>query len=102
MVWLKAQQTAGLETGPGSGELELSGVQMVVASFFLQQLVVAALLLDLSVLNDHDAVGVTDGGEAVGDDKHGPALHQGIHSLLDERLCTLFYRHQLIRNRKLF
>ena len=40
-------------------------------------------LNDLSVLQNHDGVGVAHGGEAVGDHKGGPFCHQTIHALLD-------------------
>lgn len=38
---------------------------------------------DLSVLQNHDGVGVAHGGEAVGDHKGGPFCHQTVHALLD-------------------
>ena len=38
---------------------------------------------DLSVLQNHDGVGVAHGGEAVGDHKGGPFSHQTVHALLD-------------------
>ena len=34
-----------------------------------------ALLDDASVVEDDDLVGITDGGEAMGDDKGGAPLH---------------------------
>ena len=40
-------------------------------------------LNDLSILQNHDGVGVAHGGEAVGDHKGGPFCHQTIHALLD-------------------
>lgn len=38
---------------------------------------------DLSVLQNHDGVGVAHGGEAVSDHEGGPFCHQTIHALLD-------------------
>ena len=67
-------------------QLKLSGVQLVVAALLLQQLSVVALLDDLSALDDHDAVGVAHGGQAVGDDEDGAVLHQGVHALFDQAL----------------
>ena len=46
----------------------------------------AAPLDDFAVLQHHDGVGVAHGGQAVGDDEHGAALHQLIHALFDEGL----------------
>ena len=40
-------------------------------------------LNDLSVLQNHDGVGVPHGGEAVGDHKGRPFSHQTVHALLD-------------------
>ena len=38
---------------------------------------------DLSVLQNHDGVGVPHGGEAVGDHEGSPFCHQTVHALLD-------------------
>ena len=38
---------------------------------------------DLSILQNHDGVGVPHGGETVGDHEGGPFCHQTIHALLD-------------------
>lgn len=38
---------------------------------------------DLSILQNHDGVGVAHGGEAVGDHEGGPFCHQTVHALLD-------------------
>ena len=38
---------------------------------------------DLSVLQNHDGVGVPHGGETVGDHEGGPFCHQTVHALLD-------------------
>ena len=69
-------------------QLELTGIQAIVAPPLFQQLVVIALFLDLALLDDHDAVGVTHGGQTVGNDENGAALHEGIHTLGDQRLGT--------------
>ena len=45
-----------------------------------------AALDDLAVLQHHDRVGVAHGGEAMGNDKGGAILHQGVHALLDMAL----------------
>ena len=45
---------------------------------------------DLSVLQNHDGVGVPHGGETVGDHEGGPFCHQTIHALLD-----VFFRSRI-------
>ena len=45
-------------------------------------------LNDLSVLQNHDGVGVPHGGETVGDHEGGPFCHQTIHALLDVLFCS--------------
>ena len=47
-----------------------------------------ALLDDAPVVEDDDLVGITDGGEAVGDDKGGAPLHDGVHASLYHLLGT--------------
>lgn len=48
------------------------------------EFVVGAALDDLAVVEDHDDVGVLDGGESVGDDENGASFHERIHAALDE------------------
>ena len=46
----------------------------------------ASALDDLSGVKYHNAVRVPDRGEAVRDDKGGPALHEGVHAFLHQAL----------------
>ena len=45
-----------------------------------------ALLNDPALLEDDNQVGVADCGQPVGNDKGGPALHQAVHTVLDDLL----------------
>ena len=58
-------------------------IQSVITSFFFQKILMITALDDLSILQNHDGVGVAHGGEAVGDHKGGPFCHQTVHALLD-------------------
>ena len=60
---------------------KLAVIKGGVSAFFCQQLLMAALLDDIAVLHKQDDVRVPDGGEAVGDHKAGPPLHQLFHGL---------------------
>lgn len=51
---------------------------------------------DLSVLQNHDGVGIPHGGETVGDHEGGPFCHQTIHALLD-----VFFRSRIDGARRL-
>ena len=51
-----------------------------------QQLVVAALLDDVAVVEHHQPVHAGDGGEPVGDGDHGLAGHQRVEARLDRGL----------------
>ena len=48
---------------------------------------VGSRLDDAALVDDEDAVGVADGGEAVGDEEGGSSLHEGFEGLLDETLA---------------
>ena len=72
-------------------KLRYTGIELVVSSLLCKQIVVVAALDDLTVLQHHDGVGVADGGEAVGYHEGGAALHERIHSLLDEFLGAGVY-----------
>lgn len=48
-----------------------------------QQLLMSTFLNDVALVEDEDAVGVFDGGEAVGDDDGGAVLHEELEAGLD-------------------
>ena len=52
-------------------------------------------LNDLSVLQNHDGVGVAHGGEAMGDHEGSPFRHQTVHALLD-----VFFRSRIDGTRR--
>ena len=43
---------------------------------------------DTSVFQNHNTVTVSYGGQAVGDDESGPSMHQLIHTILYQLLCS--------------
>lgn len=47
-----------------------------------------ALLDDVTVVEDDDLVGITDGTQTVGDDEGGAPLHEGVHATLHHLLGT--------------
>ena len=61
----------------------LAGVEVVVAALESVERLVGAALDDVSLLDDQDLVGAADGGEAMGDDKGGAALHEEVEAVLD-------------------
>lgn len=50
------------------------------------QVIVTALLDELTVFQDEDAVGVADGGQAMGDDNGGASYRNLLERALDEGL----------------
>ena len=50
------------------------------------ELLVGALLDDAALVDDHDAIGVSDRREPVGDHHRGPVSHQLVQRLLNEYL----------------
>ena len=50
------------------------------------QLFVCTLFNDATVVEHDNQVGIADGGQAVGNDKGGAPLHDGVHASLDELL----------------
>ena len=57
--------------------------KFVVKSLRFQELVVSAVLHDLSVINDVDLVDVLDGGQSVGDGDWGSSDLSGVQSVLN-------------------
>ena len=47
-----------------------------------------AALDDPPLIQHHNAVGIADGAQTVGDDEGSPALHKGVHTLLHQCLST--------------
>src|SRR6266853_2156873 len=74
--------SAGLRERVG----ELALIERVVEAVPCEQLGMAALLDDATLIHDDDAVGVADGREPVRDDETRPALPQLRHRLLDLNL----------------
>ena len=66
--------------------LELAQIQVMEETLRLQQLLMGTLLNDLAITNDDDPIRITDGRQAVGDDKTGTSLHQAQQGFLDPRL----------------
>src|SRR5450756_1792285 len=62
---------------------ELAVVEVGVESVLCEQLLVAALFDDRTMVHDKDVVRISDGRETVGNDETGPAGHQLCHCLLD-------------------
>ena len=69
-------------------QLKGTGIELVVGAFFCDQIIVGAPFDDAAVIQHHNAVGIFDGGEAVGDDEHGAACHQLIHTILHQFFGT--------------
>src|SRR5579875_2652825 len=61
-------------------------MQALVEAAACDQLVVGAGFGDFAGLEHYDFVGLADGGEPMGDDEDGAALHEGGERLLDEAL----------------
>ena len=66
---------------------ELVDVEIVIVATLCDQFSVGALFQYASVLNDQDAVGATNGGKTVGDNKAGPALECGGDGFLNALFC---------------
>ena len=66
--------------------LELAVVERGIEPAAREQLAVRALLDDIAVAHDEDAVGIADGAQAVRDDKARAAAHEVVHRLLNELL----------------
>ena len=64
----------------------LQGIQLVVSSPLLQQLLVVALLHDLAVGQENDVVRVLDGAETVCNDQHGADVLHLLQRILDQQL----------------
>ena len=61
-----------------------SCVELVVNTMLGDKGIMVTPLDDAAMIKDHDRIGVTHGGEAMGDHEHRPALHQLVHATLDK------------------
>lgn len=62
----------------------LKGMESGIHPLVLQQLIVGALFGDPALFHDDDAVGLTDGGQPMGDDDDGAAPADAAHVVLDD------------------
>ena len=61
-------RAAAISGMPSGGLLcEVAGIELIVLALRFDEFIVGAPLDDASLLHDHDAVGIADGGEAMGD-----------------------------------
>ena len=65
-------------------KLKRAGIELIILAALGDKLVMAALLDDPSVFKNNDHIRVPDGRKSVRDHKHGPALHQTVHTLFDQ------------------
>ncbi len=73
-------------------QVVLPGVEVVIAAAEGEQLLVAAALDDLPLLQHQDRVRPADGRQPVGDDEGRPPLHQLGQPFLDQRLALAVER----------
>ena len=71
---------------------KLAVVELRIESVLCEQLLVRALLGDLAVLHDENAVGVADGREPVRHDERGAPLHECIERILNFQFSSGVYR----------
>ena len=60
----------------------------MIRSLFRNKVFMGTALDDPSVIQNHDAVGIHDGGKPVGNDKHRSSVHQLIHTILHQLFGT--------------
>ena len=65
-------------------EFERSRIQLIIRTLHFEELFVRAALYYAAVVEHHYCVAVADGGKAVRYYEYRSALHQLIHTLLDE------------------
>ena len=65
------------------GRGKLDGIKMRIEPLFIQQLLVLADFLNLSVFHNNDLVGTDDGGQTMRHNKRSTPLHQLIKRLLN-------------------
>ena len=75
-----------LQNGFNTFFLKLSGIQAVVVTFSLDQIVMFTGFDDLTIFNNQDHVSLTNGGKTVSDHEGGTALHQTLDGVLDQTL----------------
>ena len=75
-------------------------IQLVIFTLLRDQIIMRTSLDDPPLLQDHDAVRIPDCRQSVGNDERCPALHQLIHTVLHDPLCTgVNGRGRLIQNK---
>ena len=65
-------------------QFEGTGVKLVVGAAFGHELIMVAAFDDSAMVEDHDDVGVLDGGKAMSNNEDGASFHEGIHAALYE------------------
>ena len=66
----------------------ISGIELIVFAFLGDELVVGTALDDPALFQDHDTVGIADRGKTMGNNEGGSALHELVHTILYNALCS--------------
>jgi hypothetical protein len=77
-------------------ESSLHAVERGVAPCSPDQVIMAAIFDDASAFNRNDAVGTSDGREAVRDHKHSAALRDTRHIVLDNSFTLVVERRRCL------
>ncbi len=67
-------------------QLKRPSIKLIILPPLRDQLLMGPALDDMPQLQHHDAVGVLDGTQAVGDDEDRAALHEAVHAFLYQAL----------------
>ena len=62
---------------------KLAVIELGVETSLFQQFLMLSLLHDMAIPHDQDHICLPEGGQPVGHDKGGTALHHGVEGLLD-------------------
>ena len=62
----------------------LAVVEVAVTAVEVVEVLVGSAFYDLALFDDEDLIGAANGGETMGDDEGGAALHEEVEAVLDE------------------
>ena len=67
---------------------ELAIIEISIESILAHEFLVVALLDNISVFHHENQIRITDSGQAMGNNKGGPAFHEFVHGFLNQLFCT--------------
>lgn len=69
-------------------QFKCTGIQLIVLPLCRNEFIMCTTFNDMTMIQNNNDIGVFDGRKTMGNDEYGSAIHQSVHTSLDNLLCS--------------